>query len=119
MLVTPIHCNFGVSDNQNTQCWCTPHKFECYQSWNEEFIHFTFQERLLKSQKYSSDFMFPHMVHVQEWKKTRQDSLKIASYLEHTKNLGYNLKAVYMPDRVNEGKVFTHGLLGHKAGLRT
>ena len=85
----------------------------------KETILFGFQTQLLNSQKFASVFVFPHMVHVQEWNKTRKDSLKITSYLDHTKNLGYNLKAVYLPERVTEGKVFTHGLLAQKPDTRS
>lgn len=77
--------------------------------------------RLLSSQKMASDFMFQHMVHVLEWNRTSSDSLIVAGYLNHTTNLGYNLKTVFMPDRVPEGKIFTHGLLKHlqDPGYRT
>ena len=63
--------------------------------------------------------MFPHMVHVLEWNPTSNDDMLVGKYLNHTKSLGYNLKTVYMPDRVKPGGVFTHGVTKPLPGYKS
>ena len=69
--------------------------------------------------KFAANFVFQHMVHVLEWKPASEDRTIVGRYLNHTKSLGYNVKTVFMPDKVRPGSAITHHVLRFLGGYKS